>query len=398
MNNLIKIDGFIGNAIHSGVKKEKLDLSIIYSDIPCISAGVFTQNKSCAAPVIISKENIENPIQAIVVNSGNANACTGEEGLKNAKLMCEKVATQLNLDPSTVLIASTGIIGKQLEMNKILPGIEKTCNDLTVNHLEKVPTGIHTTDKIDKVETRQFELDGETICINGFAKGSGMIHPNMATMLGFFLTNINMTKELFQSLLKEITDDTFNMISVDGDTSTNDMVIGLSNQKADHPLITSPENEGYKLFKQELFELLKNLAIKIAKDGEGATKLITSKVIGAKNKQEARMAAKSIIESNLTKSAFYGESLNWGRIACALGYSGSDYDLNAITIKLTDTIDTITFFKNGVEFAYDETIGKKIISSENPIVLINLNTGNAKATAWGCDLTEEYVKINVQYG
>ena len=396
-NNLLKIEGFIGNGIHSKIKFKKLDLGVIYSKNPCTAAGVFTLNKACAAPVKISKENIENPIKAIIINSGNANACTGKQGLSDAKEMCSKVAEELKINANEVLIASTGIIGKPLPMDHIHEGIKKIVKDMSYDHFNLLPKAIMTTDLYEKKCSNALIIDDCEIKINGIAKGSGMIHPNMATTLAFVTTNVNIKKNILQDLLKEIADLTFNMISVDGDTSTNDSLIILSNNSAKNRLIDSTSSPEYKVFKEALYNVIEDLAIKVVKDGEGATKLITAYVSDSSSLEDAKKQAKSVITSNLVKAAFFGEDINWGRILCALGYSGAKVDPDQVTLKFRSKDKEILILENGTPKNYDATIAEKIMANDCIDILISMKKGNYFAKAWGCDLSYDYVKINACY-
>lgn len=398
-NKLIKIDGFKGNAINSGVKYQKYDLAIIYSEEPCTAAGVFTKNKTVAAPVVISKEKIENKnkIKAIVINSGNANACTGKKGLSDAKKICSLVAKELNIHPKEILVASTGIIGKNLPMDLISSGIEMITKDLTYENFYKVPEGIMTTDKFTKTCSTYFQIEEQDVKINGLAKGSGMIHPNMGTMLGFFTTNVNIDQSVLQTLIKDVTDDTFNMISVDGDTSTNDSVMVITNNQAKHNPINSTETEAYKILKKHFYKVFEDLAIKIAKDGEGASKLLEVNLTGALSKADAKLLSKSVIQSSLVKSAFFGEDANWGRILCALGYSGAELDPTKVDLVFKNSIGSVQLLKNGENLNFDLKQAKKILSQDKIMIDIDIHLGDYQAKAWGCDLSYDYVKINANY-
>ena len=395
--NLLKIDGFKGHGIHSKIKLKKLDLGVIYSDMSCTAAGVFTQNKACAAPVKISKENIKNPIKAIIINSGNANACTGTQGMADANQMCSELAKELKISPEEILIASTGIIGKPLPMENISEGIQSIVKDISYDHFNLVPTAILTTDLYEKKCSNQITIDNCNIKINGMAKGSGMIHPNMATTLAFVTTNVNIKKTILQNLLKEISDLTFNMISVDGDTSTNDSLIVLSNNTGKNQIIDSKDSPGYKLFKKALYDVIEALAIKVVKDGEGATKLITAHVSDASSLEDAKKQAKSVITSNLVKAAFFGEDVNWGRILCALGYSETNFDSDKVTLKFKSGNQEILILDCGTPKTYDSKIAKEIMASDSIGIHISMKTGEYSAKAWGCDLSYDYVKINACY-
>lgn len=393
---LLPIDGFLGNAVHAGIKRKKLDLSLIYSEVPCIAAGAFTKNLTVAAPVLVTKEHLDKPIQALIVNSGNANAATGKPGLEDAKQTCHLVAEMLNLEPEQVLVSSTGVIGVPMPMDKIAYGIGKLDGTLSQENFNQVPIGMMTTDTFAKFGSVSFELDGETVIINGAAKGSGMIHPNMATMLSFLTSNVQIDRVLMQKALSEVVEETFNMISVDGDTSTNDMVVLLSNQTAKHTPITE-ENAAYTLFKEALYEILEFLSIQIAKDGEGASKLLSVHLTGARSKQDARIAAKAIITSSLVKSAFFGADANWGRILSSVGASGAQLDPLKIDLRFASEKGQITLMKAGEPVGFSEETAAHMLSADEIDILIDLNDGTFEAKAWGCDLTYDYVKINADY-
>ncbi|MGM0378236.1 MAG: bifunctional glutamate N-acetyltransferase/amino-acid acetyltransferase ArgJ [Bacillota bacterium] len=396
-NNLIKIDGFIGNGVHSKVKKKNLDLGLIYSKKPAIASGVFTKNKSKAAPVKLSEKKINNKINGIIINSGNANAATGKKGFENSKKICKILAKDLNIKTKNILTCSTGIIGKQLEMNKITKGLKEVTKNLNYENFNLVAEAIKTTDTFTKTNSTKFKMNESLIKINGLAKGSGMIHPNMATMLGFVTTNVNIKKDILDDLLKELTDKTFNMISVDGDTSTNDTVLILSNKSAKNPVIKSKNNKNYKIFKDKLFMVLKDLAIKIAKDGEGSTKLLTVNIKNALKENEAQKLAKAVVSSNLVKSAFYGQNTNWGRILSSLGSVDANIDIEKINLSFLSDSKKIMLMKEGKPKKYNLKTSKEIMKKDSIEININLNIGKYNATAWGCDLSEEYVKINAAY-
>jgi glutamate N-acetyltransferase/amino-acid N-acetyltransferase len=393
---LLPIEGFVGNSIHSGIKFKNLDLSLIYSETPCIAAGAFTKNLTIAAPVIVTKEHLKNPIQALIVNSGNANAATGKQGLEDAKATCHLLAESLGIKAEQVLVSSTGVIGVQMPMDKIKSGIDKLDGTLSLENFSNIPKGMMTTDTFAKFGSVSFEIEGETIIINGMAKGSGMIHPNMATMLSFLTSNVNIDQGLMQKALSEVVDETFNMISVDGDTSTNDMVVILSNQKATHALIHS-EGDAYAIFKKALYEIMEFLSIQIAKDGEGATKLLSVHLEGAKTVEDARTASKSIITSSLVKSAFFGEDANWGRILSSIGASGASLDPLKVDLSFSSNLGKITLMKSGEPVPFSEEEASIMLSANEIDILINLNDGSFSAKAWGCDLTYDYVKINADY-
>lgn len=389
---------FKAAGIHCGLKKEnKKDLCVIYSEKEAIAAATFTTNKVKAAPVLLNMQNIDNEnTQAIVVNSGNANACTGDDGYEKAKSMTKATADALNLEPSEVLVASTGVIGTPLPIEIILPGIKKACSVLSSDGGKDAIKAIMTTDTKEKKITVQFNLGEKKAMISGIAKGSGMIHPNMATMLGFIVTDANITKYMLSRALKESVEDTFNMISVDGDTSTNDMVIILANGAAENPIINSADIN-YYVFKKALHYVNTELAKMIAKDGEGATKLIEVKVYNARTLNDAKLLAKSVITSSLVKAAFFGADANWGRILCALGYSAGNFNVNNVDIFFSNKIGSIQICQKGGNIAFDEALAKTILEEDNITVAIDLNDGENTATAWGCDLTYDYVKINGSY-
>lgn len=389
--NIASPKGFFANGIHSGLKRKKMDLGWIYSEVPASVAGVFTTNQIQAAPLKITKEVVlGEKIKGVIVNSGNANACTGEQGLANAQEMQKHVADIWEVEKELVAVASTGIIGKQLPMPTIEEGIKtlQKSSDIDPSYFHKA---ILTTDTVEKVITVETEIEEKTITISACGKGSGMIHPNMATMLGFITTDAAITSSILQKCLSELTEITFNQITVDGDTSTNDMVLVMANGLADNPEIVE-EGSNYQQFKAAFHFVLTELAKMIARDGEGATKLIEVDVIQARNALEARMIAKSIVGSMLVKSAIFGKDPNWGRILCAVGYSGVPFDSGTIKIQLADTL-----VFDGEPIAFDhEKIVKELEDPEIKII-VSLGLGNEMGQAWGCDLTYDYVKINALY-
>lgn len=396
--SITTVKGIKAAGISCGLKKSgKKDLCLIYSEEKSIAAGAFTQNKVKAAPVILSMTNIENTnTQALIINSGNANACNGENGYKDAIKMTELVSENLNISPKEVLVQSTGIIGLPLPMDKITSGINNICTKLSKDGGNDAALAILTTDTFPKQVTVQMEIDNKTVTLSGIAKGSGMIHPNMATMLGNLFTDINISKELLKKIFKESVDNTFNMISVDGDTSTNDMCIIMANGAAKNKLIDS-ENEDLKIFKDALDYVNKTLAKLIAKDGEGATKLLEVSVLNGKTKKDSKLVAKSIITSNLTKCAFFGEDANWGRILCAVGYSEADFNIENIDIHLNANENSMQVVKNGAGVPFNEDHIKEILKEDEINILVDLKDGKYNAKAWGCDLSYQYVKINGSY-
>ena len=400
---ITNVKGIKAAGISAQLKKSgKKDLALIYSEKKAVSAAVFTKNLVKAAPIILNMENIKNGnTQAIIVNSGNANSCTGETGLENAKKMTEFAANELGLKKEEILVQSTGIIGVQLDMKKIETGISKICKEISENGGNDAATAIMRTDTFTKQICAEIEIDGKTVTVAGMAKGSGMIHPNMATMLAFTVTDVNIEKSLLQKIFSEITDSTFNMISVDGDTSTNDMACVIANGASENKKIVDESSEGYSKFKEALYFVNQELAKLIAKDGEGATKLIEVAVTGAKSKKDAQKVAKSVITSSLFKAAVFGEDPNWGRILCAVGYSEAELIVDKINIFLGNDINTlqkrVQVAKNGMGIEFDNEKAVKILKNEKVEILIELNDGEFSSTAWGCDLSYDYVKINAEY-
>lgn len=384
--------GFVADGLHCGLKRKKKDIGWLYSEKIASVAGVFTTNQVKAAPVILTKEKLAlQKLQAIIINSGNANACTGEKGRMDAKEMCKLTAQALNIPAEYVAVASTGIIGKTLPMVQIKAGIE-LLEAKPIKEAQAFQEAILTTDTTQKVSVYQDDFDQYQVTVAGCAKGSGMIHPNMATMLGFITTDANISSSLLQELLSELTEVTFNQITIDGDTSTNDMVLVMANGMSGMPEIQKDAPEFAK-FKAMFTQVLTDLAKMIAKDGEGATKLIETIVTGAKNVSDARMLAKSVVGSSLVKSAIFGQDPNWGRILCALGYSGVVFDPETIQIYLADTL----VFENGQPTIFDANQLSESLKTNEVVIQVVLSDGSASSRAWGCDLTYEYVKINALY-
>ncbi len=392
------IPGIKAAGIAGGLKKSgKKDVCVIYSEEKAVSAAVFTVNKVKAAPILLNMENIKNKnTQAIVVNSGNANSCTGQEGYDNAAKTAEIAAKCLGISKKEVLVQSTGVIGVQLPMDKMEPAIEEACRHISENGGHEAAEAIMTTDTFPKEFAVEVKIGGKPVKIAGIAKGSGMIHPNMATMLAFITTDVNIEKDTLEKAFKGSVDDSYNMISVDGDTSTNDMAAILANGMARNKVIDR-ENEDFHVFKEALDYLNKELAKMIAIDGEGATKLLEVEVVNARDVKSAKEAAKSVITSNLTKCAFFGADANWGRILCAVGYSDADFNPDKVDIFLMSKDKSIQVAENGRGLVFDEDLAKKILLEKNIRVFIDLKDGSAKATAWGCDLSYEYVRINGDY-
>lgn len=386
--------GFKAYGVHCGLKKAKLDLAVVISEVPAAAAGVFTTNLVQAAPIKITKEHLAlgGTARAVVINSANANACTGSQGILDAKAMAGAVAEHLNCSPEEVLVSSTGVIGVPLPMDRIMAGITKLMPNLSREGSSRAAEAIMTTDTFPKEYAVEFELGGKTVRIGGMAKGSGMIHPNMATMLAFITTDIRIERSLLQQALKEAADRSFNMISVDGDTSTNDMVVILANGQAEAREIKD-EGPDYELFCRALNEVTEELAKLIVKDGEGASKFVEIHVKGAPNQSAARTVARSIASSNLVKAAVFGEDANWGRILCAAGYSGAVFDPDKISVFLGQ----LKVVENGTGTAFDEAKAAGILSSDEIVITVDLGAGDEEAKAWTCDLTYDYVKINASY-
>lgn len=393
--------GFLASGLNADIKNQtKKDMAMVFSSTPCAAAGVFTTNLVKAAPVKWDKEIVTTSpyVQAVVVNSGIANACTGAEGLGYCADTAAEAAAALNIPKTAVLVASTGVIGKQLPIDKIKSGVTALSKVLGSSREDAklAAEAIMTTDTKSKEVACTLELDGKQVTVAGMCKGSGMIHPNMCTMLCFVTTDVAISHELLQKALSEDVVDTFNMISVDGDTSTNDTVLVMANGQAENTPITK-EGEDYKTFCEALHFIMLELSKKIAGDGEGCTCLFEATVIGAKDKNQARTIAKSVVCSSLTKAAVFGHDANWGRILCAMGYSGAQFDPEVVDIWLESKAGTIKIVENGIATDYSEETATKILSEEEVIAKMDIKEGNETATAFGCDLTYEYVKINGDY-
>lgn len=393
--------GFEAASTAAGIKYTgRTDMALIYSQVPCEAAGTFTTNVVKAAPVKWDQQVIAGgeKVQAVVVNSGIANACTGEEGFGYCKDTAETLAKTLGISPAGVLIGSTGVIGKQLPMDKLTAGIEVLAekkNDSLENGTEAAKA-IMTTDTCEKELAVEIEIGGKTVTIGGMAKGSGMIHPNMCTMLAFITTDAVISKETLKKALSEDVGDTYNMISVDGDTSTNDTVLLLANGLAENPEIV-PDSEDYQKFAKALHMINEYLAKKIAGDGEGATALFEVKAVNCEDKEQAKVLAKSIVCSNLTKTAIAGRDANWGRLLCAMGYSGAQFDPEKVDLFFESAAGKIQIIENGTAVAYSEEEATKILSESAVTAIADVKMGEASATAWGCDLTHGYIDINADY-
>lgn len=393
--------GFYAASATAGIKyQNRQDMALIYSESPCVSAGTFTTNLVKAAPVKWDKNQVTSgaSARAVVVNAGIANACTGAEGMEYCKETAKAAAKALHIPEDSVLVASTGVIGMQLPMDKITAGIETMAPVLssTKEAGTNAAKAIMTTDTKKKEVAVEIALGGKTVTIGGMCKGSGMIHPNMCTMLSFVSTDAAISKELLQEALREDIKDTYNMISVDGDTSTNDTVLLLANGQAGNPVIME-KNEDYQEFCKALNYVNETLAKKMAGDGEGCTALFEVKVVGAESKEQAVTLSKSIITSSLTKAAIFGHDANWGRILCAMGYSGAQFDPEQVDLYFESSAGTLKIIENGVALSYSEEQATEILSQPEVTAIADIKMGDASATAWGCDLTFDYVKINADY-
>ncbi|MGS0903612.1 bifunctional ornithine acetyltransferase/N-acetylglutamate synthase [Bacillus altitudinis] len=397
--SIVKIDGdvsspkgFEAKGIHIGLRYSKKDLGLIISEVPAASAAVYTQSHFQAAPLQVTQKSLKKTgkLKGVIVNSAIANACTGEQGLKDAYDMQAACADMLGTEPDYIAVSSTGVIGECLDMDKIKTGIAQLKEAKAENgHFEEA---ILTTDTVIKNTTYSLTIDGKEILISGAAKGSGMIHPNMATMLGFVTTDANVEQEALQNALRDITDVTFNQITVDGETSTNDMVLVMANGMAENQALNE-EHPEWPLFKEGLKLACEDLAKEIARDGEGATKLIEAKVVGAKNNLEAGIIAKKIVGSSLVKTAVYGTDANWGRIVGAIGHSAASVTPEEVEVYLGGQC----LFKHNEPQSFSEEEAKAYLEQDEITIFIQMNEGNGEAAAWGCDLTYDYVKINASY-
>ena len=390
--------GFTANGIHCGIRKNhsKKDLSLIFSAVPASAAAVYTTNLVKGAPLTVTKKHLENGIaQAVICNSGNANTCNAN-GIEIAEMMSDLTAKQLGISADDVVVASTGVIGQPLSIEPIAAGMPELAEGLSIHGSQAAAEGIMTTDTVMKEVAVEFQLDGKTCRIGGIAKGSGMIHPNMATMLVFITTDCAISPEMLQKALSGDITGTFNMLSIDGDTSTNDMVTVLANGLAGNREIIA-EGEAFNTFMKALNTITIDLCRRIAGDGEGATKLLECKVSGAADLATARTVAKSVICSSLLKAAMFGADANWGRVLCAIGYSGANVDVNKVDVSFRSAAGEILVCKDGAGVEFSEEIAKTILLESEIEILVGLNSGDADATAWGCDLTYDYVKINGDY-
>ncbi|MCM1285513.1 MAG: bifunctional glutamate N-acetyltransferase/amino-acid acetyltransferase ArgJ [Acetobacter sp.] len=401
--------GFKASGTYCGIKKpntanfnpdikHKNDICLYASDTECNAAAVYTQNKVKGAPIIVTKANLEksgNKAIAVIANSKNANTCNAD-GEEKANEMCRLVAEEMGIPQEKVIVASTGVIGQILPIEPIKNAVPDLVKNLDYGKNLEAATAIMTTDTVKKEYAVEFEINGKICHLGGMAKGSGMIHPNMATTLNFITTDCAISSELLQKALSDIVKITYNCLSIDGDTSTNDMVCLMSNGLAKNTEITE-ENENYETFKTALYEVMANLTRMLAKDGEGANKLLECKCFGAKNQDTAIIVAKSVICSSLFKAAMFGEDANWGRVLCAIGYANAEFDINKVDVDLRSENGTVSVCRNGAGIEFSEEKASSVLSADEIYIDINLNDGDADATAWGCDLTYDYVKINGDY-
>ena len=393
--------GFEAAATEAAIKyQNRKDMALVYSEVPCRVAGTFTTNVVKAAPVVWDRNIVENSpyVQAVVVNSGIANACTGEQGMEVCRTEAQCAAQALAIPQNAVLVASTGVIGMQIPVDKITAGIQKLAADRSGSAQAglEAAKAIMTTDTVPKQVAVTTTIGGREVTVGGMAKGSGMIHPNMCTMLGFVTTDVNISRDMLRKAVKDSVVDTFNMISVDGDTSTNDTLLVMANGLAGNEEITA-EGADYDAFCEALNYINTWLARRLAGDGEGATALFETKVTGAATKEDARVLAKSVICSSLTKAAIFGHDANWGRILCALGYSGAQFDPENVDLYFKGKSGQIHIFGGGTACDYSEEEATAILSEKEVTVLVDMHMGKEEATAWGCDLSYDYVKINADY-
>lgn len=395
--------GFRANGIqcglaHSGasVTKKKNDLAMIAADTECTAAAVYTTNKVKGAPILVTKEHLKNgKARAVIVNSVNANTCNAD-GVEKANRMCELAAAELGISPEDVIVASTGVIGQVLPIEPIANGMKELAEGLTYDGNPRAVEAIMTTDTMPKEIAVQFELGGKTCTMGGMLKGSGMIHPNMATTLTFITTDAGISAELLQRALSDIVKVTLNRASVDGDTSTNDMVCVMASGTAGNKIVAHEDGD-FEIFENALYAIMMNLARMMARDGEGATKLIECVVGGADSDKTAETVAKSVITSSLLKAAMFGEDANWGRILCAVGYADAEFDINNVDVRISSEKGSVEVCRNGAGVEFSEEKAKEILGEDEICIIINIGNGGHSAAAWGCDLTYDYVKINGDY-
>ncbi len=392
--------GFKANGVNCGLNadKNKNDLCVVYSEELCNVASVYTTNKVKGAPILVTKSNLEktrNHARAVIANSKNANTCNAD-GVAKAQAMCRLCADKLSIVPEEVIVASTGVIGQVLPIEPIAAAIDVLCEGLSYDGNAKAVNAIMTTDTVPKEVAVEFELSGVTCRMGGMAKGSGMIHPNMATTLNFITTDASVSSDMLDAALSEVVKITYNCLSVDGDTSTNDMVSVMANGVAKNPKITD-FGDDFEVLKKALYIVMMNMTRMLAKDGEGATKLLECTVSGAPTLDDAIVVAKSVIRSPLLKCAMFGEDANWGRILCAVGYAEADFDIDKVDVDICSRHGTVEVCRCGAGIEFSEDEASKVLEADEIMININLNQGSDKATAWGCDLTYDYVKINGDY-
>lgn len=390
--------GFKASGVHAGIRRNKMkkDLALIVAEKPCVASAVYTRNKVFGAPITVTRKNLENGIaEAVICNSGNANTCNAD-GVEKAAAMTKLVELHTGIKSENVIVASTGVIGQTLPIEPIENAMSSLVGALSLEGSGDAANAIMTTDTVKKEFAVETVIDGKTVRIGAIAKGSGMIHPNMATMLAFVTSDVSISKEMLDKVAKEVVDDTINMISVDGDTSTNDMMTVMASGLAGNAEIDC-DGEDYKIFKEALFALLKKTAMTLAKDGEGATKLVECQVVGGSDVKIAKAIAKSVITSSLLKAALFASDANWGRILCAIGYTEGDFDITKVNVKLVSKVGEITVCENGSGVEFSEEKATKVLDTDEVTVYVDMKDGEASATAWGCDLTYDYVKINADY-
>lgn len=390
--------GFVANGIHCGIRKnkEKKDLMLLVSDTLCDAAAVYTQNLVCGAPITVTREHLKNgKARAVICNSGIANTCNAD-GVEKATAMCDLTSRFTGIPADDVIVASTGVIGQPIDLTPIENGMQALVSGLSADGADAAAQAIMTTDTVQKSMAVRFELDGKSCTIGAMAKGSGMIHPNMATMLSFITTDANITPEMLQEALDWCVHRSYNMLSVDGDTSTNDTVAILASGHCGNTRIET-QNEDYAKFCRALFKVCNYMVRMLAKDGEGATKLVLCEVQNAPDEETARICAKSVIRSPLVKTAMFGADANWGRVLCALGYAGAQIDVSKIDVRFSSAKGDITVCENGAGIPFSEEKAKEILLADEITILVDLKDGEAEATAYGCDLTYDYVKINGDY-
>lgn len=392
--------GYKANGLNCGLNKnpDKNDLGLYVSDVPAKTAGVYTTNKVKGAPILVTKAHLEatgGVARAVIMNSKNANTCNAD-GVEKAEAMCELAAKELGIASDEVLVASTGVIGQILPIEPIAENVGALAQGITYDGNERAATAIMTTDTVKKEYAVEFELDGKVCRLGGMAKGSGMIHPNMATTLNFITTDASVSADMLQKALSEIVKVTYNCLSVDGDTSTNDTILLHANGLAENTEIVS-EGKDYDIFKEALYVVMSELTKMLAKDGEGATKLLECTVSGSPDTDTAIIVAKSVIRSPLLKCAMFGADANWGRVLCAIGYAEAEFDINKVDVDFRSSVGVLPVCRNGAGIPFSEELAKEILSEEDIFIDVNLNLGDAEAKAWGCDLTYDYVKINGDY-